>query len=171
MSDSEVIASNASSNRTIQFTVGVSIVVIVIAIVGFIHLWRYLFKKLLQYIAHRNQFYMTTNLESVMTTPPPAIDDGRKLTSTSVHQFEKILKTKDFPDKRNIHRPSLQCIPEECDSIELQRSRTICVKTPKNSTKFGDKKFRHSAYAARSSAADDKVTFLAGFSHRHINDA
>lgn len=147
------------STQTRPYTVGVSIAVFLIFLIALIHVWKFLVKKIKKCL-NSNQ------LETVITEVPPSHHEGRKISSSCVHQLEMVLKYDDEVAGINVfHTQSRMCkrsLSENLGRLERKRS----VKRKRNS--ISNQKVRESS---DQESHISRATFFAGYSHRHINDA
>lgn len=147
------------STQTRPYTVGVSIAVFLIFLIALIHVWKFLVKKIKKCL-NSNQ------LETVITEVPPSHHEGRKISSSCVHQLEMVLKYDDEVAGINVlHTQSRMCkrsLSENLGRLERKRS----VKRKRNS--ISNQKVRESS---DQESQISRATFFAGYSHRHINDA
>lgn len=155
-------ATEEQPNHSRQYTVGFSIAAVLIFFILIIHLGRFIFRKI-------RKCLNKDSVEVIVTEIPVTQNDERKLSTHCIQQLELILKVED--EVSGI---------ELCDSQRRAffRSNSDNIKTLKHQTKRSTQRYRHSTVhrsqrlgqSFKQPSESKKNTFLAGYSHRHVND-
>lgn len=144
---------------TRPYTVGVSIAVLLIFLIALFHVWKFIFKKVKKWLN-------PTQLEAVITEIPFPDHGDRKLSTDCIEQLEMIIRyEKEFSEiNRNPKRAIRYCrsLSENSGKV-LERKRS--VKRKRNSV---TQQNIHQYFVQPSSTGG--ITFLAGYSHRHVNE-
>lgn len=162
-SSEEIIKKMSASypNQNVQtrpFTVGVSIAAVLIFLIAIFHVWKFIFKKIKKWLN-------SSQPEIVVPEIQVSQNEERKVSLACIQQLEMILKYEDELGSVRIKRtPYLRSMSEGSGTRKLERKRSV-------------KKSRHSivhhkhrqSFSEQNDAAT--ITFFAGYSHRHINDA
>lgn len=149
-----------SSTHTRPYTVGVSIAVISICIIALFHLWKFIFKKVKKWLN-------PTQLEAVITEIPLPDHGDRKLSTVCIQQLEMIIKYDDELSKINLNpKRNRYCrsISENAGRNILERKKSLKRKR----TSFVQKKCSQTLVQPNSTSVG--ITFLAGYSHRHVDE-
>lgn len=126
-------------------TVGFSIAAVLIFLIAMLHIWKYLFKKL------RKWWNPPTQMEGpVMPEISVQHHGDRKVSSTCTHQLEMFLKYEDEVSGINFTHKERNCNIKGFKKSSMKQQR---FSTPSPQPEV------------------EKITFFAGYSHRHINDA
>lgn len=148
------------SNHSQQYTVGFSIAAVLIFFILIIHISRFIFRKVKKCL-NRDP------VEVIITEIPVTYNDERKLSTNCVQQLEMILKVDDEVSgiNSNHRRAYFRSNSENVDALKLKRkgsTRRHRYSTVHRSRRIGQ--------SLKQSNGPSKITFLAGYSHRHVND-
>jgi hypothetical protein len=138
-----------TTSYTRPYTYGVSIAAVLIFLIAIFHVWKLIFKQI-------KKLNETNQLETVVTEIP-TIRQDRKLSASCIHQLEMVLH---YDDKVN--------------GIQLQHTQNRSRNSRKSERKSSRRNSGVSEKFQRFSSEkieSEKITFFAGYSHRHINDA
>lgn len=151
------------STHSRPYTVGVSIAVLLIFVIAFFHLWKFAFKKI-------KKCLNPPQLESVITEIPPRDHGDRKLSTNCIQQLEMVVKyEEELPGfgtnlkSQRVNRYNKRAMSEYSGTKLKERKKSI--KHKRNSVVQAN--FNDSSDQRLSAVG---ITFLAGYSHRHVND-
>lgn len=143
------------SDHTRPYTIGVSIAAFLIFLIAIFHVGKFIFKKIKKCLNSSNQ--------EEVTEIPVKRNDDRKLSLACIQQLEMTLRYEDeVSGVREIYkRPFMRSLSEAARTKKLERS----LKTRHS---IANNKYRQPSFTEQFDTP--KITFLAGYSHRHIND-
>ena len=147
------------STHTRHYTVGVSIAVLLIFLIAIFHLWKFVFKRVKRWLN-------PTQLEVVITEIALPEHGDRKLSTNCIQKLEMFINyDDDLPRNSNLNpqRAKRRSLSESSGRKILERKKSI-------------KRKRNSIVQCNCSQSIIQpsttmgVTFLAGYSHRHVDE-
>lgn len=147
--------------QTRPFTVGVLIGISVIAIFTIFHILRIVLKKIMKWLTKSNEIAME---QAVIAIPR---EDGRKLSSSCVNKLYNVMEKDIRISKINQTQFHIEK-SEKFRSKQYERRTQSHRMRRKSSESVNKKKFTQTLRPIRAKNCD--TTFLAGFSHRYIQD-
>lgn len=146
------------STHTRPYTVGVSIAVLLIFLIALFHLWRFVFKRVKRWLN-------PTQLEVVITEIALPEHGHRKLSTNCIQKLEMFINYDDDLPRNNVNsqRTKRRSLSESSGRKVLERKRSI--KRKKNSIVQCN-----CSQPITQPSTTMEVTFLAGYSHRHVDE-
>lgn len=143
------------SSHTRPYTVGFSIAAFLIFFIVIVHLSRFIFRKVAKCLND-------DQVEVIITETPVKQNDGRKLSTNCVQQLELILRVNDEVSGIDLRQTQRREIIARSNTEHLTTQKKRSTNRNRHSTVHQNRKHkREQPY---------EITFLAGYSHKHIND-
>lgn len=151
------VQSGASETHTRPYTLGVSIAVVLIFLIAIFHAWKFVFKKVKKWINGAHQ------VEAAVIEIPIPHQFDRKVSSACIQELEMVLKYDDETAGISLHhvqkRPVImRSYSEDSGVTKLKRKKSL--RRMRHS--IGNNKMRQVC-----GVPENKLTFFAGYSHRH----
>lgn len=152
-------SSRDTSQHTRPYTVGFTIAAVLIFFLVVVHLSRFIFRKIKKYLNG-------DPVELVITETPAVPGEERKLSTHCYQQLELILKVEDevssVSSTHKQKRPFLRSNSENVENWKMKRNQSRRSSTVNRTRKLGQ--------SLKQPNEIGKVTFFAGYSHRHVYD-